>query len=103
MSLENPGARSPEPGAFPPCDCGEPVLDGHLTCGDVACGTQAEAEARRRQRPTLKVSTLSGPSIVTLRTATASRVSEGAAIFFRRECVFCGSYGHRTSECPETP
>ena len=28
------------------CDCGEPRLDGHLTCGASCCGTQAEAEAR---------------------------------------------------------
>lgn len=89
------------PNGWEKCDCGEPVLDGHLTCGNARCGTQAEAEARRRARPTLKVGTIPEASIATLREATASRVSIGAMRLFRRECVLCGSAEHRTSECPQ--
>lgn len=89
------------PSDWEKCDCGRPVLGGHLTCGDVACGTQAEVEARRRGRQTSKVSTIPYLSLEALRAATASRVSEGAARLFRRECVLCGSAEHRTSECPE--
>jgi len=33
------------PADWPRCRCGEPVLDGHLTCGRVECGTQADAAA----------------------------------------------------------
>lgn len=64
------------------CKCGRPRMEGHFTCGDAACGTQAEAEAELRARVTVKVAT-------------------GAARLFRRECVLCGSASHRTSECPE--
>lgn len=35
------------PPDWPRCHCGRPVLDGHLTCGRVECGTQAEAAGRR--------------------------------------------------------
>jgi hypothetical protein len=31
------------PAGWPACRCGAPVLDGHLTCGRVECGTQLEA------------------------------------------------------------
>ena len=34
------------PRGWPACACGEPVLDGHLTCGASACN---EAAARRTQ------------------------------------------------------
>ena len=84
------------PEGWPKCDCGRPVLDGHLTCGDAACGTQvnhplaespapgtpAQAEARLRTKPTFRVNT-------------------GPARIFRGECVLCGSQWHRTSQCPE--
>lgn len=72
---------------FPPrpakCECGRPRLDGHFTCGQARCGSQEQAEARLRTKPTFRVNT-------------------GAARVFRRECVLCGSAAHRTSECPET-
>ena len=64
------------------CVCGKTRLDGHLTCGQVACGIQAEAEARLRTKPTFRVNT-------------------GPARIFRGECVLCGSQWHRTSQCPE--
>ncbi len=34
------------PPGWPVCACGAPVLDGHFTCGALACG---EGEARRRR------------------------------------------------------
>jgi hypothetical protein len=33
------------PAGWPRCACGEPVMDGHLTCGQARCGTQAQASA----------------------------------------------------------
>lgn len=74
------------PPNWPRCDCGQPCLDGHLTCGNVACGTQAEAEARRRAR---------GPA--------PEGVHRGPARIVRGDCILCGSSLHRTSECPELP
>jgi hypothetical protein len=39
------------PNDWPRCACGEPVLDGHLTCGDVACNeSDARASAARKCR-----------------------------------------------------
>lgn len=64
------------------CACGKVCLDGHLTCGEARCGTQEEAEARLRTKPTFRVNT-------------------GAARIFRGECILCGSQWHRTSQCPE--
>lgn len=72
------------PPNWPRCDCGQACLDGHLTCGNAACGTQAEAEARQRMR---------GPA--------AEGMHSGPARIVRGDCILCGSSLHRTSACPE--
>lgn len=43
------------PKDWPACACGEPVLDGHLTCGRVTCD---EGGARGRQQRALAVGDL---------------------------------------------
>ena len=34
------------PPNWPSCGCGQPLLDGHLTCGEASC---SESDARDRQ------------------------------------------------------
>jgi len=54
-TLDREVADGPDPGkdagmnypvGWPRCDCGKPVLDGHLTCGEVTC---SETDARFRK------------------------------------------------------
>jgi len=37
------------PADWPRCDCGKPVLDGHLTCGEVSCDESAARHDQRRK------------------------------------------------------
>jgi len=37
------------PKDWPRCHCGEPVLDGHLTCGNIACDEAAARDQRQRE------------------------------------------------------
>lgn len=79
------------PPSWPRCDCGRECLDGSLTCGDAACGTQMEAEARRGRQ--VSGFRFQGPE--------PEGRNSGPARLLRGDCILCGSSLHRTSACPE--